>query len=270
MKSHDLMRRTFTVSLIALTVVATALRSLAFLFSFDRAVGYFGAGLLSTLLYIVLALIPLTALVYALLARRIADPLLAPAPDPTMQAPLIRVFSIAVGCALAASAIPDAITLVSTGLHWLVLVRMVAALLAIPYFLVPPSATSAWSGIAVLAHCTLMLVTEYFDRYVTMNSPLKLMHQLMALSIMLYLLTELFALIGAPRPRRAAPLAAIAAAYGIAGGCSHVVAALAGGIIPLDYLMRAIVLGTLGLYCTARLAVAMTAASKQNCKTEEG
>lgn len=268
MKKTDSARRAFGITIAALTLLATVLRSLCFVLTFDRTVGYYDAGLLSTLLYIVLALVPTAALVYALLTRT-AGTDVPPCLDPTKRTPLVRIVSIIAVGALAASVVFNGLTLILGGLRWLTLIQLLAAALSIPYFLALPSAAPVWSGISAVICCVLSIVTEYFDPYVTLNSPLKLMHLVAYLAIALYLLTELFAMAGTPKPRRIVPLAAVAAAFGFIGGTSHVIAALMGGIIPTDYLIRTLVLYAFGLYAAARLVSVICSTTSKDSETEE-
>ncbi|MBO5897621.1 MAG: hypothetical protein J6R04_01290 [Clostridia bacterium] len=254
--------RVFGLLIAALTLAATVVRSLGFVLAFDRSVGYFNNGLLSTLFYIILALIPVAAIGYALLVRRAV-------PMPMESTTLVRSFSTSSVGALTVLIALNLWSLVSNGPHTLTLPLTLVAALAIPYFATSRATAPIWSGISAVICCVLCLVVEYFDASVTINSPIKLMHLLAFLAIALYLLTELFALAGAPKPRRALPLAAVAAAYGIIGGISHVVAALMKDIILLDYLARALVLFAFGLYAAARLAATVCAPQQQDSNTEE-
>jgi hypothetical protein len=255
--------RAFSLLIAALTLVATVVRVLGLVLAFDRSVGYFNNGPLSTLLYIMLALIPAAALVYALLARKVA-----PCSIPAERTTLSRIAALSVVGALVVLVVFHAWSLILNGSQPLTLLVTLAAALAIPYFAASRKAPPIWSGIAAVACFVLCIVTEYFDALVTINSPIKLMHLIGFLSASLYLLTELFALAGVPKPRRALPLAAVAAAYGIIGGVSHIVAAPAGDILAVDYLVRALVLFALGLYAAAQLAAAIGAPQQQD-STEE-
>ena len=262
MKRSASPRRTFGLVIAALTLTATALHVLCFVLAFDRTVGYFDRGPLPTLLYITLALIPAVALGYALLVRPTAS-------LPMASTPLVRSFSRSAVGALTVLIVLNAMAMISSGWHTLTLLLTLAAVLALPYFATFRKAPPIWSGISAVACCVLSIVVEYFDAYVTINSPIKLMHQLAFLAIALYLLSELFALAGAPKPRRALPLAAVAAAYGIITGVSHVIAALMGDILSPDYLARALVLFAFGLYAAARFVVAVCTPDQQDSKTKE-
>ncbi len=269
MKKTAHLLRVFALAIAALTLTATVLRSLCLLLAFDRAVGYYDSGALPTSLYIVLALVPVTALVYALLVRRSAGGEALPCPAPAERTTLVRSFSLSTVGALVTAFAIGVLGLTSNGLDTLTLLHLLAAALAIPYFAVSRSAPPIWSGIAAVVCCILSIVVEYFDPYVAVNSPIKLMHLVALLSAALYLLTELFALAGASKPGRAVPLAMISAAYGIVGGTSHVIAALAEGILSIDYLARALILYALGLYAAARLGAVTRSAQQNDSKTEE-
>ena len=269
MKRSSFLLRAFSLAIAALTLIATVTRSLCFVFAFDRTVGYFDRGVLSTLLYIALALILAAALAYALLARRANGIAPLPCPDPAERTLLVRIPSLSVAAALTVTVVTDILSLTSNGLNKLTLVHLLVTMLAIPYFAASRKASLIWSGIAAVTVCGLSVITEYFDLYVTINSPIKQMHLIGLLSATLYLLTELFALAGDAKPYRSLPLCMLTAAYGIVGGVSHVVAALAGGILSIDYLSRALVLFALGLYAAARLIDTVRAVRPNDSTTED-
>lgn len=239
----------------ALTLVATVLRSVALITSFDAAVGYFDASIFSTLLYIVIALAVVSAFGYALYAqarsKKEQSPL--PTPDVTHRTVAARIAGAAVVLVLLALSALELPAILIGQRSILSVLRLVAPICAIPYFVLTPSRRTGWFGVFTHVVCILCLVTEYFDRYVVSNSPLKLSHQIAFVMAMLYLLTELFDLVGQPQPIRVRYLAPLAFFFTVTNGVSLIVAvAVREPILSIEYLLRAMFLLTLGLYIAAR------------------
>lgn len=260
--------RAFGIGFAALTLLAALLRSLAFATAFDSVVGYFDANIFSTLLYIVIAMAVAGAIAHAVIIPRVSRTELRLIPDTAKGSALVRLGGLLVALAYAACAAYELMTVLAVGADVYTLLFLASSLLAIPYFLLPPTKVTAWFGLAAPAFCILSLITEYFDRYVPMNSPIKLMQQCTALAIVLFLLTEFNALAGNPQPKRALPLGYLAAFFAISNGVSSIVAALTDAAIPLHYVVRAVVMLALGLYVAARLAQTVTHPI-QNDTTEE-
>ena len=253
MKKTTISLHTALAVTLCLTLIASALRSVAFLAVFDRTVGYFDRSVLATLLYIVIALAVAGVAAFALSHCRDAKDL--PCPTRAERSLLLCVIAGAVSAVLAFAAVWDALAFVS-GASPLVLARGIAAALAIPYFLLPASRRVLPLNLAAHAHCLLILVTEYFDRYVPMNSPIKLLQQFALVAFMLYLASEAYAALGTVRPVRTAALGLLSVFLCITNGISCIVAGIAGDILTRDYLIGAIVLLALGLYTTVRLNAA--------------
>ena len=255
----------FELLIAALTLVATALRSLAFALSFDVAVDYFDAGIFPTLLYIVIALAIVAALAYAAYLHRQTKEG-EPYPDiPVVgRRPLaVRIASVLVVFAALLLVLIELPVILSGYPFSLAHLRALMALAVIPFFVLPLSRRAAPFGILVEALCILLLCSEYFDRYVTTNSPIKLMQQAAFLAVMLYVLTELYALVDVEQPRRARILGAMAVFFTLTNGISNVVAFILGDILTLDYLIRSLFLLAMGLYVGARLACATPLCNKE-------
>lgn len=242
----------------ALTLVATVLRSLSFALSFDTAVDYFDAGIFPTLLYIVIALALAAAFAYAIyLHRQTKKGETCPRVSVMGRRPLaLRVTSALVVFAALLLVLIELPMILSGYPFSLVHLRALVALAAIPFFVLPLSRRTALFGILVEALCILLLCSEYFDRYVTTNSPIKLMQQVAFLAVMLYMLTELYALVDVEQPRRARIIGALAVFFTLTNGISNTVAFILGDILTLDYLIRSLFLLAMGLYIGARLACA--------------
>lgn len=249
----------------ALTLLAALFRSLAFATSFDRAVGYFNPGMFSTLLYITIALALVGVPLYACLARRsyVSVPYSL---GHANRSAVVTVCAWLVVLTCAAAAAFDIFDYLHGHASTLILIRAVAAVLAIPYFLFPSSMFVRVFGLAPHAYCLLALIDEYVDPYVAMNSPLKMMQQFALISFMLYLVMELYAACGLSRPIRAAAFGLLASFLCISNGLSCIVAGVIGGIISQDYLTVAVVSLAFGLYTAARL---YTVAKRPNVNETE-
>ena len=251
-------------------LIVALLRSATFAFAFDRTAGYCSPGVLSTLLYIALALALAGcvggAVIAVAMARRQDEDVTF---TPEKRSPAVKLSSLLIALACVAAAVYS-VYCWAQGASALMLVYALAALLAIPYFVpAKPIATFAWFGLGVLAACVLSAAIEYFDVSVAMNSPVKLMQQFAALSIAIYFLSELYALTGKMQPRRTLLFGSIAVVLGVSNGITNIVAAMIGGILTPDYLVRSLVLLTLGLYVAARLMTARRIPSAQNQQSEE-
>lgn len=253
MKKTLLSLRGALAATLGLSLLAAVLRSLAFVTTFDRAVGYFDRGIIPTLLYIVIVLALAGILIFAVACRRNA--LNLPSPARKQRSLLLSIAAGALGAVLAFAGVWDVLAFAS-GASPLVLVRGLAAALAIPYFLFYTNKRTLSFGLAAHLYCLLLLVAEYFDRYVPMNSPVKTMQQFALVTLMLYLVCEMYTAMGTVRPIRTAVFGLLSVFLCITGGISCIVAGIAGDILSRDYLIGAIVLLALGLYTAAGLHTA--------------
>lgn len=243
-----------TAIMAALTALASLFRSLAFATAFDHSVGYFNTGVFTTLLYITVALALSGIAVFGWSAYRSGAQQLA-CPARNERSSLLRVCALAAAALLALAAVRDVRSFLD-GASTLVLVRALGALLAVPYFILPSGKRVLGLGLGTHLYCLLVLIEQYFDRYVAINSPLKLMQQFALIAFMLYLTLEMYAALGTKRPVRTAVLGLLTVFLCVVNGASCIVAGIVGNIIPRNYLMSATVLLALGLYTAARLYTA--------------
>ena len=253
MKKTLISLRTALAVTLCVALVASVLRSVAFVTAFDRSIGYFDRGAVPTLLYIVIALAVAGVAAFAFLHRRNVKEL--PCPTRDERSLLLSVVAGVVSTVLAFAAVLDVLTFAG-GASVLVLARGLAAALAIPYFLLPANRRVLPFGLAAHLYCLLVLITEYFDRYVTMNSPVKVMQQFALVAFMLYLASEMYAALGTVRPLRTTAFGLLSVFFSITSGISCIVAGIAGGILTRDYLIGAIGSLALGLYTAACLNAA--------------
>ncbi len=265
MMNQPRLLRTCLIGTLTLTLIAAVARSIAFFTSFDRTVGYFDPSVFSTLLYIAVALAVIISLAYALLSARAAktSQAMLPCPDISARSRLLRAATALVALAFVGIAAYEIPNVLSGGIISLALLRLLSAACTAPYFASFPKRNTMLSGVCIHVYCFTALITEYFDHYVTMNSPLKLMQQFAFFSIMLYMLTELRQLSDARQPVRSISFGLVAVFFTVTNGISCVAAAFAGGIIPVDYLLRALLLMSLGLYILVRFFPLLKSTSKE-------
>ncbi len=249
--------RLFTLSTLCLTLVLSFVRTAALLFSFDRTVGYLQKGGLSTLLYIVVILFLLSAGVYAFLAKKAAkQQLLAIAPDAASSHLSVRLCSVLAAVTFALAGLWE--SLAGQSADTPALLRVLGASLAIIYFAIPQKNKTFLLGLGPIAYFVFVLVTEYFDWTVPMNSPIKLMQQISAVCIMLLLCAEMMQFAGKSRPERYTVCTALAVFFGLSNGLSLIPALVAGGIVRTDYVLHAMPALAIGAYAMVRLL--------QNCE----
>ena len=195
------------------------------------------------------------SLLYAVACARKTkrDPQTVLCPSISENTPFVRVTTLVVALAYVAIAVWEIPGVLKGGIVSLALLRLLSAACAAPYFASYPKRNTMLSGVCTHIYCFAALITEYFDLYVTMNSPIKLMQQFAFFAVMLYVLTELRQLSGKPQPVRSVALGFLAVFFALTNGISCIVAASVGGIIPTDYLLRALLLMSIGLYAAARL-----------------
>lgn len=222
----------FTTGYVILVLLITFLRTIAYYTFFDREIGYFPAGILSSLLYILPILISIgAAWVAYCLSPAPKDTSKQPLPISSMQETRTHIhiacewFCVAIFIIIA---IFDGIY-AAKNLDWLYTVRAAVALLGIGSFCIAKSGIlkilSSFSPIIWLLACVCM---DYFDWDVPLNSPLKNYSQIALLCCALYLIYRLRVLLGTNALRRQNMLAAPAAVFGISYGISGILA------LPID------------------------------------
>lgn len=189
----------------ALTLLAFLLRTLALFLAFDAEIGYFTTNIASRrslvyLLYVIETFGAAAAFAPLFSLRR--------GELPTDRAPLSKVGSVGAGlCALLfAAAAVFLLTKVSSLPCPALLTVLAAICLAVgaAYFVLQflgKADKAPAYGFGVIFASALLLSITYFDRYTPMNAPHKVALHLCLLSVMLFMLYELRALIGRPMPR---------------------------------------------------------------------
>ena len=217
------------ISLAALTLIATVLRTLSLFLCMDE-IGYFRSGATLTILfYVVIALMG---------ALCIAIPFLINI-ERVAREPAVLAGSRFAGAAIAA------VTLCAAALFLLIraqklptpallnLLTALALLCGATYFALHltsvKSATVALWGYGAIFGCALSLILTYFDRYTQMNAPHKLSFHICMILVMLALLLELRDLLGCPLPRTCTTLTGFAAAFCTAIALPNLLA-FAGGV----------------------------------------
>ena len=242
------------ITLAALTLIATVLRSLS-LFLYMDEIGYFRAdATLTTLFYVVIALIG---------ALCVAIP-----------------FLINIGCiarepttltgARFSGAAAAAVTLCATAFFLLIrlqklptpapisLLTALALLGGAIYFALrltsTKTATVALWGYAAIFGCALSLILTYFDRYTQMNAPHKLSFHVCMILVMLALLLELRDLLGRPLPRTCVALTGFAGAFCTAIALPNLLAFACGVYSDAFYLFFDVMTLGLAVYLVTKCA----------------
>ena len=246
--------RRFVWAVFALAVTATLLRTPALCLFFDRTAGYCDPNPFSTLLYIVIALFLLLCVAYAVAAPRCEKKQrLAVAPDPTAESRLVRAASLLTALTFIAAAIGEAA--LSSAASNPARLRMLGAVLAAVYFAVGKKQKLILLGLGAHLYCVFVLITEYFDWTIPMNSPLKIMQQIAMIAALLFMTAELSHLNGSRRSVRYTACAALAAFFGLSNGVSLIAACLVGGIVRSDMLLHSLPALAIALYAASRLFV---------------
>lgn len=203
-------RRTFWTMFAALTLITTALHTLALLTAMDT-IGYFQSSAASATLFY--ACIGLGILVCAAF-------LLTPNENiarETQALPLPRFVGAAMAAAAAGATAAFLISR-STALPTPALLNLITAIsliCAAAYFALRLKAsrtdTTVLCGYGAILAATLSLISTYFDRYTQMNAPHKLFFHICMLAVMFALLLEQRDLLGRPLPRLCVASTALAA-----------------------------------------------------------
>lgn len=209
-------RRFFYLDLF-LCLFATVVGTLAFLFSYDRSVGYFNAGPFPTLLYCALFAGVGIAIVFALWKKgnvntEIPNALSSKNNMMTRIAAWLNTAAFATAgmvsvWQLMSDTVPQTGALSKPVTGWLALLTALSALASAVYFASVGLCRNAvslfrWTGLGVTGYAVLATIRAYFDLSVPMNAPTKLLAQFSLLSIALCHIAELWALSGVRTVRR--------------------------------------------------------------------
>lgn len=267
----------FALSTLCLSALFLILRTAALFFAFDRTPGYHESGILSTLLYIVTVLFIFGTCIYVFTASKaVKKQRIAVSPDLASPHLSITICSILTAAAFAFVGLWESVA--GQSADTTAFLRVIGAALAIVYFAIPKKDKTFLLGLGALAYFVAVLVSEYFDWTVPMNSPLKVMQQIASVCAMLYLCAEMMQFVGKDRPLRLTVCAALAAFFGLANGASLLLAFFVGKIVRTDYAIHAIPALAVGAYALIRLlhcretslpAPATNAEAEQNAPTPE-
>ena len=245
-RTRSLPRLCFLLTAI-LTLAAVILRTVAMLSQFDTEVGYFNPSVAVTLNH---ALYFVTAALLVGMALFIPKNTL-----PTeLCIPVRPLAAIPVGLALAAFTVAALIICVPTATGRMILAPTLLGLPAAVYFFLSANRSGRYSdplslaGFLPLVWSVTAIAELYFDRYITMNSPIKVSLHMGLLGFIFIILFELRFRIG-----RAAPRAALVAfglgSFACLNGSIPLLVATGARILqkPL-HVLYAVVLLTAGLY----------------------
>lgn len=183
---------------LALSAITAALYILCFFVSFDRAVGYFDASPLTAVLHALLALTIIWVASLLILLPRGGLDIGVPTPrhGSTVSAYLLAAaFVISVYLHIRASE-PTLLSLITA-----LLGGVGAAYAGCTAIFGHGSGSRSLLGYGVIAWCFLSIVEAYFNKYVTMNSPVKLLLMFSMVFMMLFQLHEIGATVGRWRLR---------------------------------------------------------------------
>ena len=230
-----------------LTLVGVVLRTICLLFCFEPDPGYFTAGILPTasnVLYVAAVILPA---VCVLLTPSAAYPR-------ELRTPLRSIPAIGLGVGLAAFAVASFLLCFPARTSNIMLAPLFLGAASSFYYLLTHNRNGIYSdGRALLGYLPVLwsiaaVGDVYFDRYVTMNSPVKISLQLGFLGFMLIGLAELRFRIGRPLPRYAASFWAIGAYACLTGALPILIATGVGILDDRSHLLYAAVLLLAGIY----------------------
>ena len=244
--------RRFALGVTLMTLIAALLRVPALCLFFDRTVGYCDPNVFSTLLYIVVPLFLFLCAAYVILMRRCEKAQQTTvAPHAAAKTKTVLIASILAALVFVGVAAWEAVNYTATSYE--ALLRIVGALLAAVYFAVPNKQKVMVLGLGAHLYCVFVLVTEYFDWTIPMNSPLKTMQQAAMIAVLLFMTVELNHLNDTRRSIRYAVCAALALFFGFSCSISFVAAYPLGGIVRTDVLVHSLPALAVALYALARI-----------------
>lgn len=264
-KKMSIKLRIFIMGVFALTFIGIVLRTFSLIFFYDSYIGYFATGaLFPTLTNIFLFISTIGILVFAFLI-----------PKET-----ICVSGCEVNLSLKISSVICAITsLIVLPLHlanWIdspsffssYLIPLLL-LVAIVYFLLnlinSKPEIKALGALALVLLFVAYLAISYFDVFVQMNSPTKIMMHISCLALMLFFMSEARCIAGAMRKKLYIFSAAIAIFFASVEAIPSIIAVIFNKIENTDYLSYDIFLCPIIFYLIVRASVIM----RSPTKTEE-
>ena len=187
----------------ALTLLGVILRSVCMLTNFDAAVGYFNAGILTTLSNALYFAAVIAAAVCASLIRKGVLPA-------TLRTRLRRPAAYLWGLSLAAFTVGVLLVCYQDRTGNFLTYPMILGILSSLYFFISGSKDGTYSdalsalGFIPVVWCVTAAWETYTDQFTAMNSPIKVGLQMGFLGLALILVSELRYRLGKPLPRVAA------------------------------------------------------------------
>jgi hypothetical protein len=213
----------FGICTLALATVCIIARTLCSLLAFDTVSGYYQNGIATFLsLYLPLLCIAAVALFCFIPALRVSQ-------NATSYPAILKYISVLPALSFALYLVISVIetlnmTEVSEALTVTHILGLIASLLGALFFAMiafsgkPSGPLFLVSGIGTIVWAVVSLADSYFDISVQINSPLKVMHELAFLALMLFVLSEVRAVFD--ENRRQLQLFSVATAVLILGPCS--------------------------------------------------
>ncbi len=244
----------FTVITLAAALVCTLLRSLALCLAFEG--NYFTGAPLATVQAVMTAL-ALAALIILPLVASWRAPITAK--EPKGHALFTKLTAALAALALFLCFISACIAGGTLGLPAIILVVTFPSLLAgIVYFILHLFGKSAsdtvriaFGSILLIAFAALICLT-YFDIGTQMNAPHKISQHVALLAVMLWLLYDMRAAAGAPRPRMQTAVTPAALFLCLTNGVSNTIGYIAGKYTSSLFFATDLLLLVLALYIVAR------------------
>lgn len=254
MENYSGKLKIYSLSVLALSLIAAIMRVLAFFTDFDERVGYFNNSnpLYSTFIALAIITVIWCFSVFFTIPKNVL-------PEENRGVGYIggfgAVFSIVASIA-AVVVFAKGYTETQTVLQ---LIAAALFLISIGYFLLSvkgdrsQSSVQALFGIALILSLIMMLATVYFDMKVAMNSPIKVMLQLLLLALMLFFVSDIRVLLGRTLARVYLFTALLAVFFGFSSSLPEMLAFLFGKIDNVNYFMYNFVTFAYTSYAMARL-----------------
>ena len=246
----------------ALALVAVVLRSIAALYNFDAAIGYFQAGILPIMCDVLCVAAVVLPLVCAVIMPKEDSPALKAHMQPTVAAPhaagIIPAAVIFTASALCLGLYLNSATGIIAANRPLLLWIFITGLLCALFFaarcgLKLGTAPVVLLGFAAIAWAVVAIGYTYFDLYTTMNSPIKLALQFGLIATMLVVTSEIRALLDRYAPRSGLLFTCLAVFFGFYASVPTLVLHFAVARQTTVHFLLACTLLAVAIYETVRL-----------------
>lgn len=231
----------------ALALVGVALRTVCMLCCYDADIGYFSQGILPTIsnaLYFVAFLLPVALLMLTPKCSLAAEMHIS------KRAPI----AILLGISLAVFTVISLLICFPARKSDVMIPASLLGLLASTYYFVSAGKNGRYPdwlsflGFLPVFWSIAAVADTYFDRYTTMNSPVKIALQIGFLGFMLIVLAELRFRINKPMPRYSVAFLSVGSYTCLVGSIPLLAAVCAGAVEHLRHTLYAAVLFFAGLY----------------------